>query len=958
MSSFKFFVFLFLIPIIFSSLCININFYPVSVNKDNSFEIGPKKESCYKYTLPSTKKKIILVFPKTISRTSEVLLYKSKSDIQMISGEYRKYLDRFLINENAFKEIDLSNYQSEIFFIIRDGKYNQDYKNYFILYDTEIPITLNEGKPLTIKYFLKNNEYKFDFQSKKNLIFVYSTKVKNKKYISITYDNQAIFQKGIDQSDHLFYLKNENSTISKRLYVTVEDIEEGNEDQEFSVVVYEKNITQFFEVKRETPYTTNYLSLNKAEENQIFFFYYKLETSINKINTINIKLNPLAYTSDYIRIQSGSYHSMKDIPDNEKDIYFRFNGNKFPIRYDNISKEYIKIYYQDSDTSFTYRYIYFKVEISKTENYFSPQDFVITIGQGVEEKYFKTISYYKAQVISVALKPNIPYYLKINIDANEKYLLTSPLPESTTYTKGDLIYTDENNIIKINENIFTDPDEIIVLSGISELTLSIINNKSSLSVEYYYLEKFVDKEVTIIENYRNYEPIELVFDKEECEADKKKYILGIYNKKIYGEYNKTYTKYWTSNNGGRFNVYYRNGISVEQNSIFPIKDKYLQKKEYTIILRYYLDFFTFRCKKPGTISLRSPYKIFNETTHIIGQNSIMKISLSNKLEILQLSAPLKDPTYFLFVGIFSKFGKSIKISPDCPQLFRERTIYGDQPLLLMIDLHKFQQDQLALKLLAEESTQIEVVEVMRYNFTEYTVLSNYKQRKITDNNLVRFLKPNTKQITFKLNGLKDTEIVFGYVKLFTDNVNYLPMAFQFKEDNFLRRKLASKIESVTIKNPFLNNYEVNNKKYLAFVCSIPDYKYHSYEAQVILDDEEKKAKKDNNLAVKISLSIVGVLILIVIVVIVIYYLVKKKKDKKTEDLDEYIKQEDSKNNNDNIESINDEENNIDTQIENNNVTKNSNYNSISSDNNKNKYIKKFDDEDDDDRRLYKSFSED
>ena len=957
MSSFKFFVFLFLIPIIFSSLCININFYPVSVNKDNSFEIGPKKESCYKYTLPSTKKKIILVFPKTISRTSEVLLYKSKSDIQMISGEYRKYLDRFLINENAFKEIDLSNYQSEIFFIIRDGKYNQDYKNYFILYDTEIPITLNEGKPLTIKYFVKNNEYKFDFQSKKNLVFVYSTKVKNKKYISITYDNQTIFPKGIDQSDHQFYLKNENSTISKRLYVTVEDIEEGNEDQEFSVIVYEKNITQFFEVKRETPYTTNYLSLNKEEENQIFFYYYKLGTNINKINTINIKLNPLAYTSDYIRIQSGSYHSMKDIPDNEKDIYFRFNGNKFPIKYDNISKEYINIYYQDSDTSFTYRYIYFKVEISKTENYFSPQNFIISIGQGVEEIYLNTIDYYRAKDILVILKPNIPYYFKININANEKYLLTSPLPESTTYIKGDLIYTDENNNIKINENIFTDPDEIIVLSGISELTLSIMHNKSSLSVVYYYVEKFNDKDVTIIENYRNFEPIEFVFNKEECSNDKKKYLLGIYNKNIYGKYNKTYTKYWTSNKDGDFEVYYRNGILLQQESLFPIRDEYLQKKEYTIILRFFLDFFTFRCKKPGTLSLRSPYKIFNETTHIIGQNSIIKISLSNKLEILQLTAPLKDPTFFLFVGIYSKFGKRLKISPDCPQLFKERTIYGDIPFLLMIDLHKFQPDQLAIKLLAEESTQIEVVEVMKYNFTEYTVLKDYKKKKITDNNLVRFLKPRTKQITFNLDGLKDTEIVFGIVKLFTNNVNYLPMAFQFKEDNNIRRKLASKKESITIINPFLNKHEVYDKKHLAFVCSIPQYKYHSYEAQVIFDEEEKKAKKDNS-AIKISLSIVGVLILIVIVGIVIYYFVKKNKNKKTEDLDEYIKQEDSKNNNDNNEGINEEENNIDTQIENNNVTKNSNYNSISSDNNKNNYIRKFDDEDDDDRRLYKSFSED
>ena len=161
MVSFKFFVFLFLVPIVLSSLCINVNFYPVSVNKDNSFEIGPKKESCYKYTLTSTEKKLILVFPKTISSTSEVLLYKSKSDIQMMSGEYRNYLERFLINENGFKEIDLKNYSQEIFFVIRDSKCNFDYKNYFILYDTAIPITLTEVKPLTIKYFVKNNEYKF-----------------------------------------------------------------------------------------------------------------------------------------------------------------------------------------------------------------------------------------------------------------------------------------------------------------------------------------------------------------------------------------------------------------------------------------------------------------------------------------------------------------------------------------------------------------------------------------------------------------------------------------------------------------------------------------------------------------------------------------------------------------------------------------------------------------------------
>ena len=977
MVSFKFYIFLFLIPIVFSSLCINVNFYPVSVNKDNSFEIGPKKESCYKYTLTSTEKKLILVFPKTISSTSEVLLYKSKSDIQMMSGEYRNYLERFLINENGFKEIDLKNYSQEIFFVIRDGRYDHDYKNYFILYDTAIPITLTEGKPLTIKYFVKNTEYKFSFESKKSLTFVYSTKVKNKKYLSISYDNKEILPKGIDKSDHLFNLKNEDATTSKQLYVTVEDIEEGNEDQEFSVIVYEKNINQFFSVTRDTPLTTNYLSLNNDDENQIFFFYYKLEASNNKINSINIKFDSLAYIDKYINIQTGSYHSMKDISDNEKDIYFRFNENKFPIKYNNNSNEYTKIFYKDSDTSFTYRYIYFKIEILKTQNYFSPQNFTILIGQGVEEKYYKTIDYNKVQAISIILKPNIPYYFKINIDKKEKYLFTSPLPKTTVYTIGELIYTDENNNIKINENTFTDPDEIIILSGISELTISVINYKSS--VEYFYLEKFLDEDMTIIENHRNYEPLEITFDKEECENNKKKYLLGIYNKNIYGNYNKTYVKYWTSNTG-EFKVYYRNGISNEKNSIFPSSDKFLQKKEYTIILKFHLDFFTFSCKKPGTLTLRSPYKVFNEKTHMIGQNSINSLSISNKLEILQLTAPMKDPSNnYLYFGIFSKYGKKIKITPDYSPLFQERTIQYDIPFLNYVDLHKYQSDQLAIKLLAEESTEIEVVEVIKYNFTLYSVLSNYKKKKITDNNLVRFLSQNTLQITFKLNGLKDVEIFYGFVPLFTKDVSYLPMAYQFSGNN-IHRKVASKKESIKIKNPFLYRDEINSK-YLAFICSIQDYGRHSYEAQIIADNEEKKAKADDDFAVKLSLSIVGIVILLIVIGIVIYYFVKKKKYKKTVDLDKFIKQEDNENNNEdnnnnnednnnNEENLNEEENNIDSQIENSNLITNSNYNSISSDNNKNnnknnnsnnktKYIRKFDDdEDEDDRRLYKSFSED
>ena len=231
-NSFKIFLFLFLIPLTLSTLCLNSDFSPILVNKENTFELGPNKESCYKYSLSTNKKKIILVFPKTQSSTSEVLLYKSKSDISMSNNSYKNYLDRFLINENSFKEIDLKNYETEIYIIIRDGKFSEVYNNHFILYDTEIPITLTEAKPLTIRYFVKNTQYKFEFSSNKNLTFVYSTKVKSKKNISITYDGQTILEKSIDITDHIFNLRSENTSI-KKLYVTVEDIEEGNEDQEF-----------------------------------------------------------------------------------------------------------------------------------------------------------------------------------------------------------------------------------------------------------------------------------------------------------------------------------------------------------------------------------------------------------------------------------------------------------------------------------------------------------------------------------------------------------------------------------------------------------------------------------------------------------------------------------------------------------------------------------------------------
>ena len=970
MNSVRIFIFFFLISSIYSNLCLYSTFSTVSVNKENSFEIGPNSESCYKYTLSSDKTKIILLFPGTISFTSEVLLYKSKTDISMIGKVYRNYVDRFLINENSFKEVDLSGFKDEIYIIIRDDKYQEIYKNNFILYDTEKNITLTEGKPFTIKYFVRNTKYKFEFSSNKNLTFVYSTKIKLKKLLSISYNDKIILPNSLDETDQIFNFKSEDSTI-KKLYVTVEDKGEAIEDKEFSLIVYENGESHFSEIKKGNLYTTNYLNLNRGEEKQQFFFYYYLG-SYSKTNTINFKLDPINKISEYINIQCGVYHSVKQIVESERDIYFKFDQNKFPIEYDINSDDIKKIYFQDSDTSFAYRYLYFKVEISKLNNYFSPKNFIISIGNDLSEKNYLYINYYKTQTIRETIKPLIPFFVKLILDPKEKYILTSPFPEKTIFTKGDLLLKDENSNLKINQDRFTDPDEIIVLSNVAELTITLINSESITAT--FYLEKYREKELHIIENYRNYEPFDVVFDTNECNSDSKKYLLGIYNKKIYSKYNRTYTKYWTTNKGN-FNVYYRNNIAIDKDSLFPSSDKYLQKKEFTIVLNFYYDFFTFYCKEPGILSLRSPYKVFNETTHLISQNAFLKFSISNKWEILQLTAPMKQQTDFLYFGIFSKYGKKIKISPDNPLLFEDTSIEGDKVFLQRVDLYRFESDQLAIKLMAEDTAQIEAVEVIKYNFTTYYQVRNAKKNKIRFNNFVKFLdNKRIREIKVKIEKLKNVDICYGIVQLFTNNINYLPMAYQFKYDDIERKKIEGK-ETFSLKNPFFNNK--SGKKYTAFIFSIVSYNYYEYDVQITennrrpIDDDDDDDDDEESHVLGIVLAVVGSGILIAIIVIVIYYKIKNSKPKEGEyttyENDENENQNENQNNDNNNynetnqNSINstDYNNNIDN---NNNNTDNNNLdnNNINNINKNSKYNKiyRFDDEEDEDKRLYKNLDED
>ena len=346
--------------------------------------------------------------------------------------------------------------------------------------------------------------------------------------------------------------------------------------------------------------------------------------------------------------------------------------------------------------------------------------------------------------------------------------------------------------------------------------------------------------------------------------------------------NKTFTKYWTTNNG-EINVYYRNNITLEGQSLFPYLDKYTMKKDDFIYIFNYIDFFTFVCIKAGEFTLRSQYKTFNETTHSIGQNTIITINLGTEIEILQPTTPIKPPNRYLYLGIFSKFGKKINISPDIPELFRETFIENEKIFTLKIDLYKFESDQLAIKVNSNKSTQIEVVEVIRYNLIDYTILRTSEITHFTDNHFVKFINKNTIKIKVTIKGLKDVEISYDLVKLFTDNIDYLPMAYQFK--NTVTRKKAEKNEIIELKNKYYAEKGLN-KKYLAFIFSIPSYKYYEFDPQVIEVIQEEKNDENVKSGKKIILIIYiisAIIIAALVIFLVIFFLIKKKeKDKKYE----------------------------------------------------------------------------
>ena len=330
-------------------------------------------------------------------------------------------------------------------------------------------------------------------------------------------------------------------------------------------------------------------------------------------------------------------------------------------------------------------------------------------------------------------------------------------------------------------------------------------------------------------------------------------------------------------------LYYRDNIQLESDSLFPFQDEYIVPKDELYELDNYLDFYTVTCTKGGKLSIRPQYIDFGRTTHRVTENNIQTFTLEPYvLEVIQLTAPIvpfKNTSEYLYFSIFSLEGQEVYIEPIENQIIDDITLEGDEPFLSKVKIGDYKPDQLAFNIDTEDNrTRIEVIQVVRYNNLNMTVVESDEKTKLTNNHLVRYFPKDLTRVKVKISGLKNVPVSYTLAKLSTNNVNYLPFA------NQLYSATEETLNSDDAEINLINEKEDKNlKKYVGFVLSLnrnvnSEY-YVSFEPIYKDDgkkDDEQKPENGGTSGSTIAIIILSIIIFCLVAGIIIHCLIKRK----------------------------------------------------------------------------------
>ena len=881
---------LILLALIFSfSNCIYLSekdFKDIQFMNPTKFAINYTNTTYFRYKLDEKKEKVGLKFLKANSYTVNVTTFSS-----LENRDENK--NQFPLAHNQFIEIDVSGFESDyLYIIIEMTKESYTYDDYLTIYDSSKPIPLEHNKVISINNFLSNNYYEFRLETKsKTVAFFYNTQNSNQNFrmITIKKNEESIYSEQTDSYNTIFDI-NENDNYAIKIENNV-DKEKLTEKQEFTLMIreIENQKNHFNEIHLDKSETINYI-YNK--QSQTFYFYADI-TNIKELNTLNFKFDYRYYNKGNIIVLT-KYVSLdhvvtqddfdKNIPDKSESIQ----------SYDIYSDEYFRIYLKNNQANEKYSYIFVSVEIKDESYYYGRRSIEYSIGEEEKKEDFTEIPYNEAQKIEKQTTCYIPYYWKLKLNKNDVYLLGIYNEHMfvSTFVKGDLISV--NNTI--NLDILESNNEIIVLSDIEEFTIKLFGIKKNVEV---YIERVRKEEIEFVQEIREKNKI----FKLDMKKDQTKYILGTYSYDDYA-FGKLSENYYITKDSGDFEVLYSNKVGDDANHLFPSNTtRYIQNFDKIIDLNTHLDLFTIKCKSDGIMYIRPEYKQFDYTVRSVKDNAKTDITMSELLEIAQLSAPLgkRDETLYFTINLVNNVNEdeiSLTISPDEEGAFEKGTIIGNQIFKGSYDLSKYKLDELALLLNATAfATQLQIFEKIRDKYNLYKELNQGSNANLESYKNFYIIPNNTKNLTISIENLNGKKISYGIVKSPLNDINYNSIADEYPDPT--TAEIKENIKEFTIDNTYENNTDTSNPFVIFFLSVLEQEKPLNYNLNISLDQmpkpepqptqapdpdpstttapEPEPQKSDNNTTKIVIIVVIIIVVVLIVVGIILFNIISKRR---------------------------------------------------------------------------------
>ena len=806
------------------------------------FQVSKANKVSFKYAVSKETKSIGIYFYLANIYSTKVKIPELKIEYSIGQNQYN------IIKFETMKDQEIT------IEIVEDNNYY--YTDYIMIYNPFEQINLEDNKVLSIYNFVDEN-YTFIYNNKNNSTLEFNALNTVNKSDIVVYINGS---NAVTLEEPNMYYKKDINEIGP-VTITIQKLRETT--TEISIVVHSKeNLFGYQALAPKEGNQINYICLNKPQE-----FYYYVNITGQKMNTINIKLNHQYYnltnlTSFYYKFsETVQYTDILEPIDNKL------------IQYDNDSDQYIKYYFTNPDIS-KEQFLLLKIKIDYHSFFSGERSIKVSIGDKIEEL---TITSGNSKQIELNLKDNIPIYYELNVGENDIYILGQSERDILKIIKGDLIKDNQ-----INKDSVSTENELAVLRGNQKYILQFFG--STVQNTPFFIEKKNKNELIVLENARNNYVYEI-----NCEKDENKSVIGTFNYEQYLYDQGEKVNYYATVDSGEFEIFFKNKSNFVDETFFPKREGNKIETNKILLLDSSTDLFYINCKSSGKMSIRPEKKNFGDKkVDDLKQNEISPITAKKEGSILQLTTPLGIRNQNLYLSIYPKSQSKITIEPDTKGLFDKKTI-DNEVFYLPVNLNEYKMDQLALIITSDiDNSEIEVLEVIHEQSKNYKIIKNGANEIAEIKHADYLIEDNDINITFNFENMTENS-----------KVSYAIISTPIKESDYLLPmdiyKLEKKDFTITKENHtlFINfNHTVKNgiKNFEHLLLSFPaDSSSFSISAEIFKEERQdtdtttsgdtggdgKEGEDDNQKFVIIG-AVVGGLLVSIILIIIIVCVVKKR----------------------------------------------------------------------------------